>query len=185
MISVKILNNQIKKISKTNTLLDMLLEFERVLEDMNMYAYKNWSKGEILEGPTLKRHFICVKLMYKQKEMPDPEGAKRLLKRGCTVRYTKNTLISPVKVRSLDDLETEVNEDGTTKVRAKKKSEPVWVIDIYMPRRYVDEFNAAQLTPEKEDEEEMTDQEEEVMDAENRVDAEVNDQFMDDEEEQF
>ena len=41
-ISVQLLNDQIKKVSDTNTLLDMLLEFEKVLEDVDLYAYKNW-----------------------------------------------------------------------------------------------------------------------------------------------
>lgn len=170
-ISAKILNDQIKKISKTNTLLDMLLEFERVLDDLNIYAYANWEKGEILEGPDLKRHFICVKLMYNEKDMPDPLAAKRLLNRGCLVKFTKNTLISPVKVRSLDDIETELRPDGSTKLRAKTKSEPVWVVDIHMPRRYVDEFSASTLEPD-------SDKEAETMNAENQVNAEVNDQSM-------
>ena len=71
-ISVQLLNDQIKKVSATNTLLDMLLEFEKVLEDVDLYAYKNWELGEVLEGPHLDRHFATVKLMYKENEMPDP-----------------------------------------------------------------------------------------------------------------
>ena len=50
-ISVQLLNDQVKKVSDTNTLLDMLLEFEKVLEDIDLYAYKNWETGEVLEGP--------------------------------------------------------------------------------------------------------------------------------------
>ena len=44
-IAVKILNDQIKKISETNTLLDMLLELEKTLDGMDLDAFKNWDKG--------------------------------------------------------------------------------------------------------------------------------------------
>ena len=141
-ISVKLLNDQIKKISETNTLLDMLLEFEKILEDIDVYAYKNWSKGEILEGPILDRHYVTVKLLYPHKEMPDPSGAKRLLARECLVKYRKDTLVSPVKVQSFNDVVAEISPDGVTKHRAKSKSEPVWVVEIKMPRKYVDEFSS-------------------------------------------
>lgn len=140
-ISVNLLNDKIKKISETNTLLDMLLEFEKTLENIDVYAYKNWIKGEILEGPDLDRHYVNVRLLYKYNNMPDPAGAKRLMKQGCLVKYNKDTLITPVKVKTFDDVETEIRADGTVKHKAKTKSEPVWVVDIKMPRKYVDEFS--------------------------------------------
>lgn len=139
-IAVKMLNDQIKKISDTNTLLDMLLEFERVLEDQDLYAYKNWHLGEVLEGPVFDRHYVTVKLMYDSKEMPDPEGAKRLMRKKCMVKYTKDELESPVKVQNFDDIITEFGEDGMPKHRRKSVKKPVWVVEIKMPRRYVDEF---------------------------------------------
>ena len=141
-IAVKILNDQIRKVSDTNTLLDMLLEFEKTLEDIDVYAYKNWDLGEVLEGPIMSRHFVTVKLMYPYKDMPDPSGAKRLMDKDCLVKYRKDTLISPVKVKTFDDVETDIRADGSVRHRAKTKSEPVWVVEVQMPRRYVDEFNS-------------------------------------------
>jgi hypothetical protein len=150
-ISVKMLNDEIRKISETNTLLDMLLEFERVLEDIDLYSYKNWHLGEILGGPVFDRHYITVTLMYKEKHMPDPLGAKRLFALGCVVNYDKNKLIKPVKVRTLDDITTEVSADGRTRTRAKTKTEPVWTVKIKMPRRFVDEFSTEVLEADSED----------------------------------
>ena len=141
-IAVKILNDQIKRVSETNTLLDMLLEFEKTLEDIDVYAYRNWDLGEVLEGPDMNRHYITVKLMYKLDEMPDPAGAKRLMQKDCLVKYRKDTLISPIKVKTFDDVETDIRADGSVRHRAKTKSEPVWVVEVKMPRRYVDEFNS-------------------------------------------
>lgn len=140
-IAVKLLNDQIRKVSDTNTLLDMLLEFEGVLENIDLYAYKNWVDGEVLEGPILDRHYITVKLMYPEKKMPDPAGAKRLFSRECLVKYHKDELITPVRVKSFDDVISEVRPDGTTRLKAKTKTEPVWVVEIKMPRRFVDDFS--------------------------------------------
>lgn len=144
-IAVKLLNDQIKKISETNTLLDMLLEFENVLDDLNLYAFKNWSKGEVLEGPTLSRHYVNVKLLYPHADMPDPEGAKRLLARDCLVKYQKDTLLKPKRVKTYDDVEVNVGPDGRSRYKAKTSSEPCWVVSIDMPRRFVDEFSSENI----------------------------------------
>ena len=140
-ISVQLLNDQIKKVSDTNTLLDMLLEFEKVLEDIDLYAYKNWQKGEILEGPHLDRHFATVKLLYKEEDMPDPYGAKRLMARDCMVKFHKDVLLSPRKVKTFDDVDIHTNADGSVRRKAKTQRQNVWVVEIKMPRRYVDEFD--------------------------------------------
>lgn len=140
-ISVKMLNDSIKKVSETNTLLDMLLEFEHVLDNLELYAYKNWIKGEVLEGPTLDRHWVGVKLMYREKDMPDPDGAKRILARGGLVKYVQETLLTPRKVRTFDDVTVEVTPDGRNRYKARTDSHPVWVVEIKLPRKYVDEFS--------------------------------------------
>lgn len=140
-ISVQLLNDQVKKVSDTNTLLDMLLEFEKVLEDVDLYAYKNWEKGEVLEGPNLDRHFATVKLIYKEEDMPDPYGAKRLMARDCLVKYKKDVLLSPKKVKTMDDIDITLRPDGSVRRKAKIMRENVWVVEVKMPRRYVDEFD--------------------------------------------
>ena len=140
-ISVQLLNDQVKKVSDTNTLLDMLLEFEKVLEDVDLYAYKNWEKGEVLEGPHLDRHFATVKLIYKEEDMPDPYGAKRLMARDCLVKYKKDVLLSPRKVKTMDDIDIHTRADGSVRRKAKTQRENVWVVEVKMPRRYVDEFD--------------------------------------------
>lgn len=141
-ISVKLLNDQIKKISDTNSLLDMLIEFESVLDSLGLYAYENWIEGEILSGPILKRHWMEVSLVYPREAMPDPDGALRLMDRGCLVKYTKKDLIVPLRVKSYDDVEPKIRPDGQIRYRAKTQKEPIWVVTINMPRRYVDEFEA-------------------------------------------
>ena len=144
-IAVKMLNDHVRKVSETNSLLDMLLEFEKFLDDTNLYAYKNWIKGELIEGPIVQRHYVTIKLMYPKAEMPDPYGAKRLFARECMVKFTEDTLVRPMKVKSFDDVTIETRPDGSVKRRARSVSEPVWVVEIKLPRKYVDEFNTEQL----------------------------------------
>jgi hypothetical protein len=150
-ISVKILNDKITEVSKSNTLLDMLMEFEKTLDELDIYAFKNWNKGEILEGPSIGRHYVNVKLLYPLKEMPDPEGAKRLIARDCLIKYSKDTLETPRKVENFNDVEISVRPDGGQRFTPKADSNPVWVVSIDMPRRYVDEFSAQHVEA-KEDE---------------------------------
>lgn len=140
-ISIKTLNDQIKYVSKTNTLLDMLLRFEKVLDDINLYAFKNWIRGEILAGPELQRHYITVKLMYPYKDMPDPAGAERLLKIDCLVKFEKDTLETPMPAeRFTDAIAAQDYQDGSEPKQYEIKREEVWLVTIKMPRRYVDEF---------------------------------------------
>ena len=52
----------------------MLLEFEGVPDNIQLYAHKNWDKGEVVAGPNLGRYFIEVALMYEEKDMSDPDA---------------------------------------------------------------------------------------------------------------
>lgn len=139
-ISTKMVNDTLRRVSDSNTLLDMLLKFEKVLDDLDLYAYQGWSTGEILEGPILHRHWIDVKIIFEKKNMPDPAGAKRLIDRGILVKFTENTLVRPKKIKSMNDFEVVTRPDGSTKRRAKLSHDEVWVVNIRMPRRLVDEF---------------------------------------------
>lgn len=142
-ISIKVLNDQIKYVSRTNTLLDMLLRFEKVLDDVNLYAFRNWIHGEIVEGPELQRHYITVKLMYPYKEMPDPAGAERLLKIDCLVKFEKDILETPMPAEKFTDaIVANDYQDGSEPRKYEIKREEVWCVTIKMPRRYVDEFES-------------------------------------------
>ena len=41
----------INRINGNETLLDLLLEFEKILDETGIYAYKNWQLGEVVVGP--------------------------------------------------------------------------------------------------------------------------------------
>ena len=57
------------------------MEFEKTLDELNIFAFKNWRRGELLEGPKLNRHRATIKLLYMGEDMPDPEEVKRIIAR--------------------------------------------------------------------------------------------------------
>jgi hypothetical protein len=129
------INSNLDTILGNENVLSVLLEFEGMLDNADIYAFKNWQVGEVVDGPKLGRYWVTVGLMYPYKMMPDPIGAERLVGYGCKVEYEKIKYTRPVKIRTQDDLET--SDDG--KRVPKMISSPAWLITITMPRRYIDE----------------------------------------------
>lgn len=129
----------INRINGNETLLDLLLEFEKILDETGIYAYKNWSIGEVVEGPLLERHWFNVTLMYPHDNMPDPDAIRRLHKQGCTVNYVKEQIEVPRKVKSLEDI-----EDLQSKTPKTEKKD-VWLVKIEMPRRFIENFDDRSL----------------------------------------
>ena len=125
--------DNLRDIDKNDTLLDILLEFESTLDKQGMYAYKNWKLGEVAEGPNLSRYWLHVKLMYPYKKMPDPKGALRLDAIGCEIKFNRGVLKTPITPQGPEDLDKEG--------QPKLKSNDIWLIDIWMPRKFVDEFS--------------------------------------------
>ena len=113
--------------------LDLMMEFERTLDNANVYAYKNWMCGEIVDGPNIDRYWVTVKIMYPHTLMPDPRGGQRLEKFGCKVSYEKDLLEVPVNI------EPPKNAERTARKHAKMVKRKVWIVTIVMPRRYLDE----------------------------------------------
>ena len=118
-------------ISKGNTLLDTLLEFERTLDNAEIFAYKNWILGELVEGPIIGRYWYKTVWMYPYAMMPDPNAGLRLTKLGAKVSFKKGTFNKPVKVNGPEDWQ---NPD--TK-RAKMAHHEVWLVTIDLPIKYI------------------------------------------------
>src|SRR5210317_1102336 len=78
--------------------LNTLLDFERVLDEMDLYAFRNWELGELIEGPDIGAYKVGCIFMWPEKLMPDPRGAKRLLPFDCEVNYKKMMMKVPVKL---------------------------------------------------------------------------------------
>lgn len=128
MLDILEVIKNVETIYSANSSLSVLKDFERVLDEMDMYVYKNWEDGELANGPLVERHWITATFMWPETKMPDPMAAKRLLDYGCKVKYKKSHLIEPRQVKTPDDL-----RPGTKKGKLDRK--PIWLVEIQMPRK--------------------------------------------------
>jgi hypothetical protein len=115
--------------------LDTLKDFERVIDELDVYVYKNWEDGELLTGPIDSRHFVTCSFMWPAESMPDPSGGKRLLDKGCKVTFKKDTLFKPREIKTPDDY-----RPGTTK--GKIDGHDIWVVEIRMPKSLISNFKS-------------------------------------------
>ena len=118
--------------------LNTLLDFERVLDEMDMYAFRNWELGELVAGPEIGRYKVSCTFMWPQRLMPDPRGAKRLLPFDCEVKYKKTSMRVPKKVEEPGDF-----QPGTHV--AKLIDKPVWLVEIEMPKSLMNDVMTGSL----------------------------------------
>jgi len=120
----------VEGIYDSNTAFNVLKDFEKVLDELDIYVYQNWEDGELCEGPNIERHWVTCSFMWDKENMPDPMGGKRLVDYDCKVRYKKDTLIVPRKITKPDDI-----RPGSKKGKLDRK--PIWVVEIQMPKKLI------------------------------------------------
>lgn len=118
----------IQTLSENTGGFEVLKDFERVLDELDIYVFKNWEEGELCEGPVVNRYSVKCSFMWEAKEMPDPQGGKRLLDYGCKVVYKKTKVLVPRKIKDPSDY-----RPGTKK--GKIDPHPVWIVSIDMPKK--------------------------------------------------
>ena len=128
--------------------LTILKDFERVLDELDVYVFQNWEDGELLSGPVDSRHFVTCSFMWPADKMPDPSGGKRLLDRGCKVTYAKDELLKPREIKSPEDY-----RPGTTK--GKIDAHDIWVVQIKMPKELIGNFKHGKDEIDSQDETDM------------------------------
>ena len=125
--------NTVKGIYTSDGSMNTLLDFERVLDESDLYAYRNWELGELVQGPTVNRYSVSCVFMWPYKLMPNPKGSKRLVTVGCTVKFVKTTIEVPVEVK---DYENYVPGTRYPKMAPKK----VWLVYIEIPKELLDDI---------------------------------------------
>lgn len=118
-------------VTKGENVLDMLIEFERTLDNAEVFAYRNWILGELVSGPDISRYWFTTVWMYPHAMMPDPDAGLRLTKLGARVNYRKGKFVKPVRVRGPDDWADPVSK------RAKASETEVWLVTISLPIKYI------------------------------------------------
>jgi hypothetical protein len=136
--------DNIKNIYMSEGSLLTLLDFERVIDELDLYAFKNWSIGELVSGPDIKKYTVSVIFMWPERLMPDPRGARRLLPFDCTVKYKKTTMKIPTRIADPSDY-----IPGTKK--AKIIEQPVWLVEITMPKALMSDIRTGSIELEDQD----------------------------------
>jgi hypothetical protein len=121
-----------------------LLDFERVLDELDLYAFKNWQIGELVSGPIISKYRVTCIFMWPKKLMPDPRGARRLLPFDCDVKYKKTTMKVPVKIEDPSDY-----RPGTHKAKLIEKK--VWLVEITMPKSLMSDIRTGSVELEDQD----------------------------------
>lgn len=126
----------IQNIYDTPNYFEVLKDFERCLDELDLYVYKNWEDGELAMGPKIGRHWVECTFIWPRKDMPDPMGGKRLLDYDCEVQYKKTTMTVARKIKKPDDV-----RPGTKK--GKLDSKPIWAVTIKMPKKLMADLFSA------------------------------------------
>ena len=134
MADTKDIITNIEQIYGSNNSLNLLKDFERVIDELDVYVYDNWIDGELIEGPKETRYYVQCTFMWPEKKMPEPVGGKRLLDYGCKVEMGQDTFAKVRKIKTPDDI-----RPGTRK--GKIDQETVWVVRITMPKKLMADIN--------------------------------------------
>ena len=121
-----------------------LLDFERVIDELDLYAFQNWDIGELVAGPDIGKYTVTCVFMWPEKRMPDPRGARRLLPFDCTVKFKKTTMKVPVKIETPSDY-----RPGTHK--AKIMEQKIWLVEITMPKSLMSDIRTGSIELEDQD----------------------------------
>jgi hypothetical protein len=133
----------VKEIYMSDSALATLLDFERVIDELDVYAFKNWKLGELVAGPEYEKYFVTCTFMFPYKKMPDPRGGEQLLNYNCEVLYKKDDLEYPIKPKSPNDF-----KPGTK--MAKTKKVPIWLITLTIPKKLMSEIQQGSIEVENE-----------------------------------
>jgi len=136
--------DNIRDIYMSDGSITTLLDFERVLDEVDVYAFRNWEIGELVSGPDIGRYRVTCTFMWPEKLMPDPRGGRRLLPYDCEVNYRRIMMQIPVKIDDPSDY-----RPGTKK--AKMIERPVWLVEITMPKSLMNDIRTGSIEMEDED----------------------------------
>ena len=128
----------VKQIYMSDSTLITLLDFERVLDELDMYAFKNWQIGELVQGPTISKYKVSCVFLWPENLMPDPRGARRLLPFDCEVKFKKTNMKIPVKINDPQDY-----RPGTKIARIIEKK--IWLVEITMPKSLMNDIRTSAI----------------------------------------
>lgn len=129
MINSSAVYRNTRNLDGDSSLMDVAMECAYFLEQIGALGYRNWDKGEIINGPHVSRFFSTITFMFSSKALPDISVIERLKRMQCKISYETDTYRRVVTYR--DD--GEENAEYYQKVVDHK----VWLLTIKIPNRYL------------------------------------------------
>lgn len=136
--------DNIRDIYMSDGSLATLLDMERVLDELDLYAFRNWEIGELVAGPDIGKYRVSATFMWPKNLMPDPRGGRRLLPFDCEVIYKKQKIKIPIKITDPSDY-----RPGTKKAKIVEKD--VWLVEIVMPKALMSDIRTGSVELEDQD----------------------------------
>lgn len=127
MPNIRDVIENIQVINESPSSIATMINFERVLDEMDLYAYAHWIHGELVDGPEYEKYFVTCTFMWPYTKMPDPRGAERLMQYGCEVKYKQDILEVPVKIKTPYDYKAGTKFPKMTHYK-------VWLVIVTMPK---------------------------------------------------
>lgn len=141
--SIKDVIENTKAIYMTDSAINTLLDFERIIDELDIYAFDHWKQGELVEGPKYEKYFVTCTFMWPYKTKPDTRGAKRLADYGCVVKYRRDSLSYPIKLKTPNDF-----QPGTKLPKMGKM--PIWLVTVTVPKKLMQDIHQGSLELENE-----------------------------------
>ena len=134
MANIKDVISNIEQVYGSNNSLNLLKDFERVIDELDTYVYDNWIDGELVSGPKESRYFVECTFMWPKESMPEPVGGIRLTDYGCKVQFAESRISQVRKIKTPDDI-----RPGTKKGKIDHKD--VWMVKILMPKKLMHDID--------------------------------------------
>lgn len=134
MADLKDIITNIEQIYGSVTSLNLLKDFERVVDELDVYVYDNWIDGELVAGPKETRYWVECTFMWPKEKMPEPRGGMRLIEYGCQVKFAETKFAKVRKIKKPGDI-----RPGTRK--GKIDYEDVWMVKITMPKKLMHDID--------------------------------------------
>ena len=128
----------VKGIFTSDGSMNTLLDFERVLDESDLYAYRNWDLGELVQGPDVRRYSVSCVFMWPYDLMPNPKGARRLTNIGCKVKFAKSKIKVPMEIKNYEDY-----VPGTRYPKMEERK--IWFVYIEIPKDLLDDIKEGSI----------------------------------------
>jgi hypothetical protein len=118
-------------------LLDILLGVEEYFDNMDLYAYKNWIYGEVVEGPIVSKYWVEITLKFDHETFPDPVATKIFEKQGTIISVRPDWEVYPIShPRGNQDMQSVLGNSASMR-EPKDERKAIILYKFQIPRRLV------------------------------------------------